>query len=251
MQFIDLNCDMGESYGIYRLGQDRAILPFVSSVNIACGFHGGDPGVMRQTVAQALGHRVAIGAHPGLPDLQGFGRRKMVITPEEVYDLTIYQVGALQGFVTAQSGRLHHVKPHGALYHMAANDAALALAMAQAIRDLDPNLMLYGPAGSVLVAEAAKLGLRAAQEVFADRRYRSDGTLVARSEPEAVLHNAQEALAQALQLAESGQVEALDGVRVSLQADTICLHGDHANAAAMARFISNGLQDAGIALCAP
>lgn len=184
---IDLNCDMGESYGAWRMGNDEAVLQFVTSANIACGFHGGDPSTMRQTVAAALAHGVALGAHPSLPDLAGFGRRAMQITPQEAYDLVVYQVGALAGVAASQGARLHHVKAHGALYNMAAKDAALARAICQAVRDVDSDLVLYGLAGSALIDAARAIGLRAAQEVFADRTYQADGQLTPRSQPDAMI----------------------------------------------------------------
>ena len=180
---LDLNCDMGEGVGAYKMGNDLAILDHVTSANIACGFHAGDPPTMRRLVAAALAKGVAIGAHPGLPDLQGFGRREMKISPAEAYAMVLYQVGALAGFAQAAGGRLNHVKPHGALYNMAAKNRALSDAIAQAVFDFDPGLVFFGLAGSEMIAAADALGLRSAQEVFADRSYQDDGTLSPRGEP--------------------------------------------------------------------
>ncbi len=183
--FIDLNGDMGESFGAYRIGHDEELAKVVTSANIACGFHAGDPAVMRRTVKLCLEHGVEVGAHPGLPDLMGFGRRAMQITPEEAYDLVLYQAGALQGFVRAEGGRMRHVKPHGALYNMAAVQRPLAESIAKAVYRLDPELILFGLAGSELIRAAESIGLRAASEAFADRTYRADGTLTPRTDPEA------------------------------------------------------------------
>lgn len=220
---IDLNCDMGESYGAWRMGNDEAVLQFVTSANIACGFHGGDPSTMRQTVAAALAHGVALGAHPSLPDLAGFGRRAMQITPQEAYDLVVYQVGALAGVAASQGARLHHVKAHGALYNMAAKDAALARAICQAVRDVDSDLVLYGLAGSALIDAARAIGLRAAQEVFADRTYQADGQLTPRSQPDAMITDLDQAIAQVLGMVRDGSVRTPDGQTVALQADTLCI----------------------------
>src|SRR5690606_26016961 len=178
---IDLNCDLGEGFGAYRIGADEEILPHVTSANVACGFHAGDPRTMRLTLAAARERGVAVGAHPGLPDLAGFGRRAMEVSPEEVYDLVVYQTGALLGFARAARTELQHVKAHGALYNQAAARPDLADAVARAVRDVDPGLVLFGLAGSHLVAAAEALGLRAAREAFADRHYRADGSLVPRS----------------------------------------------------------------------
>jgi len=198
--FVDLNCDLGESYGAYKLGNDEAILPFVTSANIACGFHAGDPAVMKKTVRLALQHQVAIGAHPGLPDLVGFGRREMAVSPEEAFDMTLYQIGALAAFVQAEGGAMHHVKPHGALYNMAAVTPALAEAIAEAVYRVNPELVLYGLAGSALIKAGQKLGLRTANEVFADRTYQPDGTLTSRRLPNALLSDPQEAIRQVVRV---------------------------------------------------
>ena len=245
---IDLNCDMGESYGAWHMGNDDAVLQFVSSANVACGFHGGDPSTMRQTVAAALARQVAVGAHPSLPDLVGFGRRVIQITPQEAYDMVVYQVGALAAVAATQGARLHHVKAHGALYNMAAKDAALAQAICRAVRDVDASLVLYGLAGSQLIRAAHDLGLRAAQEVFADRSYQDDGSLTPRSQPGAMIEKVETAVAQVLRMVREGVVRAVSGRDVPVQADTLCIHGDQPHALVFAQALSNALRQAGIAV---
>lgn len=230
MYQIDINCDIGESFGAYVLRQDAEIMSYVSSVNIACGFHAGDFSTMNRTVELAIQHGVKIGAHPGLPDIQGFGRRTMQITPKEAYEITLYQVGALYAFVKAQGGTLNHVKPHGALYNMAATDYGLAEAIAEAIYSFDDQLILYGLSGSQLIHAGKKLGLQTANEVFADRTYQSDGTLTSRSRPDAVIENSRQALLQAIHMVKNQQVLSVDGVSVQVSADTLCLHGDSPHA---------------------
>ncbi|CRF28878.1 LamB/YcsF family protein [Mycobacterium tuberculosis] len=246
--FIDLNGDMGESFGAYRIGQDEELAKVVTSANIACGFHAGDPAVMRRTVKLCLEHGVEVGAHPGLPDLVGFGRRGMQITPEEAYDLVLYQAGALQGFVRAEGGRMRHVKPHGALYNMAAVQRPLADSIAKAIYRLDPELVLFGLAGSELIRAADAIGLRSAAEAFADRTYRADGTLTPRTEPGAVIHDAQKAADQAVRMIREGKVKSVQGDEVALAADTLCIHGDGPEALALAALIKDRLQQAGIVI---
>jgi UPF0271 protein len=248
---IDINSDLGESFGAWRMGDDDALLAVVSSANIACGFHAGDPDIMRRTVTLAAQRGVAIGAHVSLPDLQGFGRREIAITPGEAYAMTLYQVGALHGFAHAAGSRLRHVKPHGALYNMAARDRRLADAIAQAVHDFDPSLCLFGLANSELVAAAHAAGLPAAAEAFADRRYRSDGSLQPRREADAVIAESDEAIAQAMAMVREGRVRAVDGDIVELQADTLCVHGDGAHAVAFARRLRASLEGADIAVCAP
>ncbi|MGM0854220.1 MAG: LamB/YcsF family protein [Bacillota bacterium] len=232
---IDLNCDLGESFGTYTIGQDDEMMKFVSSVNVACGFHAGDPLVMKQTVTNALSHNLKIGAHPGLPDLQGFGRRVIHVTPEEVYALVQYQIGALLAFIKAQGGKLSHVKPHGALYNMAARDSELAASIAKAVYDLDPGLTLFGLSQSELTKAGEELGLRVAHEVFADRSYQSDGSLTPRSLPNAVLHDENEVEKQVLRMVEKQEVVSTDGEVLSIKADTICLHGDNTAALNLAK----------------
>lgn len=247
---LDINCDLGESYGIYRTLSDVAILPLITSANIACGFHAGDPATMRLTVERALEHRVAIGAHPGLPDLQGFGRRRMEITPQEAYDMVVYQVGALDAFVRANGGRIHHVKPHGALYNMAAEDGKLAEAIAEAIYQVQPDLYLYGLAGSELIHAADRIGLRSVSEVFADRTYGPDGKLISRSHAGAVIEHSAQALAQVLRMVKNGVVVSTAGTLVPIKAETVCIHGDGANALTFAQEIRRLLESEGIHLSA-
>ena len=246
MTTIDLNCDLGESFGHYKLGENTAILKYITSANIACGFHAGDPSVMRETVARCIEHQVSIGAHPGLPDLVGFGRREMAISPTEAYDLTVYQIGALHAVATSQGGTIRHVKPHGALYNMAAKNPALAEAIAKAVYDVSPNLILFGLAGSELITAGQKYGLPIANEVFADRTYTNDGTLTPRSYNNAVITSDEAALAQVLQMVKTQTVNATSGETVSLQADTICLHGDGEKAVVFAKMISETLTAEGI-----
>jgi UPF0271 protein len=238
---IDLNCDLGEGFGAYTAGDDAAMMPFITSANIACGFHAGDATVMRQTVALCVQHQVAIGAHPSFPDLQGFGRRNMSLSTKEVYDLVLYQTGALAAFVKAAGGTLHHVKPHGALYNMAAKDNTLAAAIVQAVKDFDPSLLLYGLAGSELIKAAAEAGLRSCSEVFADRTYLPDGTLTPRNQPGAFIHDAAAAVQQVMQLLQQSVIHA----------ETVCIHGDGPNAVAFAQALHTHLQQQGVQLKLP
>ena len=248
---IDLNCDLGESFGAWRMGQDADVLAHVSSANIACGFHAGDPDTMRHTVTLAVAAQVALGAHVSLPDLQGFGRREMRISAHEAYAMTLYQIGALAGFAQAAGTRLHHVKPHGALYNMAARDAALADAIAAATRDFDTRLVLVGLAGSELPRAGLRAGLRIANEAFVDRRYEDDGSLTPRGEADALLGEHVDILAQALAIAAGRGVPTRRGGILPLQADTLCVHGDRADAGALARSLRGALQDAGLSIRAP
>ncbi|MGG4454421.1 LamB/YcsF family protein [Brevibacillus porteri] len=250
MKTVDLNCDMGESFGAYQLGNDQAILSYITSANVACGFHAGDPGTMRKTVQMALEAGVAIGAHPGLADLVGFGRRNMEISPEEAYDLVVYQIGALQAFVRAEGGLMHHVKPHGALYNMAATRPALAESIALAIYKVNPELMLYGLAGSELTRAGEKIGLATAHEVFADRTYQQDGTLTPRSQPNAMITVQQQSLQQVIRMVTEGLVLTQQGVDIPIQADSICIHGDGAHALEFAKSIREALAGAGITIAA-
>lgn len=251
MRRIDLNCDLGESYGAWTMGQDADVLAHVSSANIACGFHAGDPDTMRRTVRLAAACGVAVGAHPSLPDLQGFGRREMAVSAEEVYALVLYQIGALSAFATSEGICLHHVKPHGALYNMAARDATLAAAIAAAVAGFDRDLILVGLAGGALLDAGRAAGLRVAAEAFCDRRYRADGSLTPRREAGAVIHDVDAAVAQALSIALHGTAVAGDGSPVAIAADTLCVHGDRPDAAAFARQLRAALAAAGITLCAP
>ncbi len=248
---VDLNCDMGESFSAWSMGADAEVLEHVSSANIACGFHAGDPAIMHHTVAGALARGVAVGAHPSLADLPGFGRRMMRVTPDEVYDLVLYQIGALAGFCHALGGRLAHVKAHGALYNMAAKDATLADAIACAAHDFDPSLVLFGLAGSELVRAGRSAGLTVANEVFADRTYQRDGTLTPRGRPDAVIQDLAAALAQVERMMREGRVRALDGSDVVVEPDTICIHGDERGAVVFARELRALLARLGIAVGAP
>ncbi|GHE41926.1 5-oxoprolinase subunit PxpA [Sphingobacterium griseoflavum] len=238
---IDLNCDIGESYGSWIMGNDAAILPYVSAVNIACGFHAGDPSVMMDTLALAARHDVHIGAHPGFQDLQGFGRRELQVTPREVYNLMVYQIGALMACARCQELSLRHVKPHGALYNLAARSASIADAIASAVYDVDPSLIIYGLSGSALTKAGLDKGLRVQHEVFADRTYQADGSLTPRTDANALIANEDDAVEQVLKLAKTGRVMTAQGTEVQLQVDTICLHGDNMQAVAFAMRIANAL----------
>lgn len=248
---IDLNGDVGESFGAYEIGHDAALIPILTSVNIACGFHAGDPGVMRATVALAREHGTAVGAHPGFPDLVGFGRREMKATPREVEDLVAYQIGALAAIAAAQGVRLAHVKPHGALYNMAARDVDLADAIARAIAAVDPSLALFGLPGSQSLEAAQRHKVRAVSEAFADRAYRRDGSLLPRNEPGAVIDDEQIVVTRAVAIARERMVIAADGTRVPLDVQTICVHGDTPGAAVLASRIRKALSDAGVQVRAP
>lgn len=243
---VDLNCDMGESFGAFRVGVDDEVFPYITSANVACGFHGGDPGVMRQTLARAQELGVAVGAHPSLPDLVGFGRRTMDVTPDDVYDMVVYQIGALLGVACARKMEMQHVKAHGALYNMAAANAALAGAIARAVRDVDRDLTLFGLPGSHIVAEGESAGLRVACEAFADRNYMPDGSLVSRRRPDAQVHDADEALRRAIRMVREGKVTAIDGNDIDLRVDTVCIHGDGPHAAEFAQRLRRGFEAAGI-----
>lgn len=243
---VDLNCDMGEAFGVYTIAPDEQIMPLITSANIACGWHAGDPHVMRRSVELALEHGVAIGAHPGHPDLMGFGRRNMSISPAELKDYVTYQIGALAAFVRAAGGRLQHVKAHGAMYNQAAADAGLARAFAEAVAAYDDSLIVVGLANSHLLSEAKKLGLAVASEVFADRGYLPTGALVPRSQPGAVLHDPEVVAARVLQMVKEGRVEANDGSLVELKADTICVHGDTPESLAHLRALRRTLEEAGV-----
>ncbi|WP_042474797.1 LamB/YcsF family protein [Bacillus ndiopicus] len=245
---VDINCDLGESFGNYKLGETEEILQYITSVNIACGFHAGDPTVMRETVKLALKHDVKIGAHPGLPDLVGFGRREMAISPQEAYDMVVYQIGALQAFLTTMNAEMQHVKPHGALYNMAATNPTLAEAVAQAVYDVSPQLILFGLASSALTEAGEKIGLQTAHEVFADRTYQADGSLTSRRQPNALITNVEQAVQQMVQMVKKGTVISQQGTEVALRADTICLHGDGEHAVQFARFAKQKLAEERIAI---
>jgi UPF0271 protein len=228
------------------MGQDSALMDSISSANIACGFHAGDPGTMRATLALARDKGVAVGAHPGFPDLVGFGRREMKASPAEVEDFVLYQVCALAGMAAAQGMRLQHVKPHGALYNMACKDRALADAIAKAVASLDRALILFGLPNSELLRAGQAAGLSVAAEVFADRAYDPDGSLTSRSKPGSVIHDTRQVVERAIVMVRDKRVVASDGSTIALQADTICLHGDTPGAAEHARAVRRGLESAGI-----
>lgn len=248
MHRIDLNSDLGESYGPYIIGNDDEVLKHVTSVNVACGFHAGDPQVMEKTVQKALENNVAIGAHPGFPDLRGFGRRPMVISPEEAKAYVIYQISALNGFIKAVGGKMQHVKPHGALYNMAAEDYELARAIAEAVYAVDSDLILMGLAGGKLVQAGKDVGLQTANEVFADRRYTSEGTLVSRTEENAVIHDKDEAAQQIIDIVQNGKIKTVDGSVIDIEADSICVHGDNEEAVALVKHLRKTLKNSKISI---
>jgi UPF0271 protein len=243
---IDLNCDMGESFGRYTLGNDEAMMSYITSANIACGLHAGDPLVMERTVGLAREHGVGIGAHPGFPDLQGFGRRMMQLAPEEAEASVLYQVGALAAFAKAAGAELLHVKPHGALYNLAARDRPLAEAIARAVARFSRQLILVGLANSLLVEAGLEAGLPVAREAFADRAYEADGSLRSRRLPGAVLEDPAQATEQVVRIARDGLVVAYTGEEVPVQAETICLHGDTSTAVEIAKTIRRELKAVGI-----
>lgn len=246
MLSVDLNCDMGESFGPWSMGQDEAIMPYISSANIACGFHAGDPGTMRRTVALAIEHGVVIGAHPGLPDREGFGRRAMRVSAAEVYDMVVVQIGSLAAVAASQGATLHHVKAHGALYHQTAHDAELADALARAVRDVDDRLLLLAQAGSIQVEVARERGLKVGEEAFADRSYQEDGSLTPRQLPGAMIEEIDRAVVQALGLIRDHAVQTVSGASLTLNTDTLCIHGDQPQALAFAQGLSAALIGHGI-----
>lgn len=241
-KMVDLNCDLGEGFEDYVSGNVQDLIASVSAVNIACGFHAGDPSLMSQTVRLALEKGVAIGAHPGLPDREGFGRRPMNVSAREVYEMFLYQTGALWAIIKAEGGRLHHVKPHGALYNMAATDKAIAVAIAEAVYDFDPLLVIYGLSGSRLTEASESIGLKTAHEVFADRSYQADGTLTPRHQEGAVTEDEQAAIRQVVRMVKEGKVRSLGGQDITVQAGTVCIHGDQPKAPAFARKIREALE---------
>ncbi|MBS0338211.1 MAG: LamB/YcsF family protein [Proteobacteria bacterium] len=248
---IDLNCDMGESFGAWKMGADAAIMPLITSANIAAGFHAGDPGTIRTTVRLAADHGVAIGAHPGLPDLSGFGRRTMKVSAQEIYDMVLYQAGAIEAFARAAGARLHHVKCHGALYNMSAMDAELSDAIARAVLDLGGGVQLYALSNSRMMDAGRKHGLTTIGEVFGDRGYMDDGTLAPRGQPGGMIEEASKSVAQVLSMINEGVVVSLSGKRVPVAPDTLCLHGDQPGAVAFATALRQTFAAQGIALAAP
>ncbi len=241
---IDFNCDMGESFGMYKMGFDEEVIKHITSANIACGFHAGDPMWMRHTVDLAQRHGVAIGAHPSFPDLNGFGRRNMVVSADEAKNDVTYQVGALQAFTADK--RLQHVKPHGAMYNMAVNDASLAQAICESILEIDPDMILVALAGSRWLDIAEDMGLKVAREIFADRALNADGTLVSRSQPGSVIHDTAEVVERSLRMVTEGKATAITGEQIDVQADSLCLHGDTPGAVEMAAALKRELEAADV-----
>jgi UPF0271 protein len=248
---VDLNCDMGESFGRWELGADADVMPHITSANIACGAHAGDPATMRRTLRLAREHGVAAGAHPGFADLAGFGRREIPITADEAADLVIVQLGGLQAIARSEGMRVAHVKPHGALYNMAARIPALAEAIARAVAAVDPELVLFCLAGSPMMDAARRCGLAPAAEGFADRSYEPDGSLTPRSQPGAVIHDLEQVVSRAVRMVREAKVTARDGTDIDLQVDTICVHGDTPGAPGLARALRVGLREAAITVAPP
>lgn len=243
---IDFNCDMGESFGMYKMGLDEEVIKYITSANIACGFHAGDPTWMRATVDLAEERGVAIGAHPSFPDLAGFGRRNMIVSPEEARNDVIYQMGALQAFT--KTGRLQHVKPHGAMYNMAVDDETLARAICEAALEVDENVVLLALAGSAWIGIAQDMGLRVGREIFADRALNPDGTLVSRSQPGSVIHETSEVVERSLRMVTEGRATAINGDVIEVEADSLCLHGDTPGAVEMAKELKRGLEAEGVSI---
>ena len=241
---IDFNCDMGESFGMYKMGFDEEVIKHITSANIACGFHAGDPMWMRHTVDLAERHGVAIGAHPSFPDLNGFGRRSMVVSADEAKNDVTYQVGALQAFTADK--KLQHVKPHGAMYNMAVNDESLAQAICESILKIDPDMILVALAGSRWLDIAEDMGLKVAREIFADRALNADGTLVSRSQPGSVIHDTAEVVERSLRMVTEGKATAIAGEQIDVQADSLCLHGDTPGAVEMAAALKRALEAADV-----
>lgn len=245
MRTIDINSDLGEFSDESRLENDRKVLQYVTSANIACGFHASDPFTMTKSVRMAKEAGVRIGAHPGFPDREGFGRHPMDMNPEEVKAIVLYQIGALQAICHAEGARLHHVKPHGALYNMAAKDEALALAIAEAVAEAGEDLVLFGLSGSLMETAAKAKGVRFASEVFADRAYEDDGTLVSRTKPGAMIEDETLAIARMARLMNEGVIESVNGRDIPLKADTICVHGDSPKALAFAKALREAMESLG------
>lgn len=248
MYKVDLNSDLGESFGAYTIGLDTEVIAHVSSANVACGYHAGDPLVMDKTVAAAKAAGVAVGAHPGYPDLMGFGRRNMVCSPKEVKAYVQYQLGALMAFAAAHGVKLQHCKPHGSLYNMAGKDMDLAMAIAEAVASVDKDVILLGLAGSKMLEAGRQVGLRVASEVFADRAYQADGSLVPRSKPGAVIHDKDVAIARTVRMVTEGKVTAITGEEVSIEAHSICVHGDNPSAVEFVKNIRAKLESEGVTI---
>jgi UPF0271 protein len=243
---IDINSDLGESFGAYTIGHDTGLMKAITSANVAAGFHAGDPSVLRETIRLAKAHGVAVGVHPGLPDLAGFGRRELNVTPKEAEDLVLYQIAAVAGVAAAEGVRIQHVKPHGALFNMAVRDADLSAAIARAVEAFDRSLILFGLPGSEILRAGGSRGLRVAAEVFADRAYEPDGALASRRKPGAVIHDTDTVVTRAVRMVKERSVVAMDGSVVQLEADTICVHGDTPGSDDLAAKIRAGLERAGV-----
>jgi UPF0271 protein len=251
---IDLNSDVGESFGNYKLGLDEELIPLISSANVACGYHAGDPSVMRRTISIARQNNVAVGAHPGFPDLMGFGRRYMDVSLQEIKDYLTYQLGAIQAFATAEGVNLQHVKPHGALYNMAVQNLDIWETITETLAEVNPDLILFvlgGSARQELEAIGAKYDIRIAFEFFADRAYNPDGSLVSRKEPGAVIKDYQQATERVLKMVTEGKVLCIDGTETQLEADTICVHGDNPAALQLVQKIRDTLTDTGVEILPP
>ena len=245
---IDLNCDLGESFGPWKMGNDENIMPYITSVNIACGFHAGDPLTIEKTIQLALKYGVGIGAHPGYPDLKGFGRRPMQMTPEELRASILYQVGAIKSMAEASGGKLRHVKPHGALYNLASIDSGLAKVIVRAVKDIDNSLILIGLSQSEMIRAAEEEGLACASEVFADRTYNDDGSLVSRNIHGAILYNTQQVIERVIRMVNEKVVETVSGNFIPIHPDTICIHGDNEMALNFARNLVHTFKNMGINL---
>ncbi len=243
---VDLNADLGESFGNYTCGADELVIPHISSANVACGFHASDPLVMMKTVKSAKAAGVAVGAHPGYPDLVGFGRRNLNVSTDELKAMVMYQIGALKAFCDANGVKLQHVKPHGAMYNMAAKSEKLSMAIAEAVKEVDGELILLGLAGSIQLEVAKDMGLRVANEVFADRGYQKDGSLVPRTSEGAIIKDETLVVERIIRMVKEGVVESVDGVVVPVKADSICLHGDNEKAALFAKQLNEKLRESGI-----
>ncbi len=249
MTSIDLNCDMGESFGAYTMGMDEAVIPHITSANIACGWHAGDPLVMDKTIRMAREHGVNSGAHPGYPDLMGFGRRNMVLSPEEIKNYMIYQIGALQGFCTAHGTRVSHVKPHGSLYLKSVEDEETARSVAEGIVSVDPNIAfiaLAGKKGALMGKIGKEVGLRVIYEAFPDRAYTPEGTLAPRKDPGAVIKDPEIVTERAVMMAKEGKIIAVDGSEITIEAETLCIHGDTPGAVDLVRNIRETLEARGV-----
>lgn len=245
---VDLNSDLGESFGAYKIGQDDLVMDYITSANIACGFHAGDHNVIQRTVRNAGEKNVGIGAHPGFQDLMGFGRRAMNVDPQEIYNLTVYQVGAVQTFARINGYTLNHVKPHGAMYNLGAGNREISQAIAEAVYAVDTNLILFGLAGSELVKMGKQVGLRTAEEVFADRTYQPDGSLTPRTSANAMVTDPEEAVSRVIRMVKDNRVEAADGSDIDIKADTVCIHGDEPKSLEFAKILREKLTENGISI---